>query len=364
MIAFFDRYRTGIISVGIALGVTLGLLVLVDAPPFEALQLLWEGSFGSGAKLTGTLATWVPLVLTASGLLVTFQAGLWNIGAEGQIILGAIGASWMAREMGGPTFVIVVATIIGGAAFGALWALIPAYLRTRFQVHEIFSGVALYFVALSVTVYLIIGPWSRVGIASTGGTDLFDEKAWLPTLFRLNIGTFGSVRISTGLVLALVAVVSVYYLLRGTRYGLRVKAVGQGQPSAFLMGIPTSRYMMSAFLICGALAGLAGAMQATDFQHKLVPGISGNYGFLAVLVVLLAGFRAKWIGPIALFFAAVLVGSTQLSLRLSIDSSLAGVIQGVLVLSILLTGGWQARRLRRLEDAAAAPPETAAVGEA
>jgi simple sugar transport system permease protein len=288
---------------------------------------------------------------------------LWNIGVEGQIILGAIGASWMAREMGGPSLVIVLFTIVGGMVFGALWALIPAYLRTRFNVHEIFSGVALYFVALSLTVYLIIGPWSRAGIASTGGTDLFDEKSWLPTLVRLDIGTFGSVRISLAVVLAVAAVVSVYYLLRGTRYGLRVKAVGQSQASAFLMGVPTARYMLSAFLICGALAGLAGTMQATDFQHKLVPGISGNYGFLAVLVVLLAGFRAVWIGPISLFFAAVLVGSTQLSLRLSIDSSLAGVIQGVLVLSILLTGGWQARRLRRLEDATPTPAEPAAAGE-
>jgi simple sugar transport system permease protein len=104
--------------------------------------------------------------------------------------------------------------------------------------------------------------------------------------------------------------------------------------------------MLSAFAICGALGGIAGTVQAIGFHHKLVPSISGGYGFLGILVVLLAGFRVLWTAPIALFFAAMLVGSTQLSLRLGIDSSLAGVIQGILVLLIILTGGWQARRAR------------------
>jgi simple sugar transport system permease protein len=109
------------------------------------------------------------------------------------------------------------------------------------------------------------------------------------------------------------------------------------------MGISPRRYTLSAFAIGGALAGIAGTIQVAGFHHKLVPSVSGGYGFLGVLVVLLAGFRAAWIAPIALFFAAIQVGSTQLSLRLSIDSSLAGVVEGVLVLSILLVGGWQQR---------------------
>ncbi len=146
----------------------------------------------------------------------------------------------------------------------------------------------------------------------------------------------------------------VWLLLRGTRYGLRLRAVGKNPSSAHLMGIRTGAYMLSAFAICGALAGIAGTVQAIGFHHKLVPAISGGYGFLGILVVLLAGFRAGGIAPIALFFAAVLVGSTQLSLRLGIDSSLAGVIQGMLVLSILLAGGWYARRTRLAR--AAVPP--------
>ncbi len=334
-----DKVRIPAVSVAMALGVVLVLLVLVDAPPGDALWQLWNGSLGRADKIPDTLIAWVPLVLASAGLLVTFQAGMWNIGVEGQIIIGAIGSAWIVRELSGPSLVVIPLAFVGGALFGISWTLIPGWLRTRFDVHEIFSGVALFFVAGSIAVFLIIGPWSREGIASTSGTDLFDDRYWLPTLGANDYSWLA-------ILLAIVAVVMVWLIMRGTRYGLRLKAVGRNSYSAYLMGIPTNGYMLSAFAVCGALAGIAGTVQSLGFHHKLVPSISGGYGFLGILVVLLAGFRAVWIAPIALFFSAVLVGSTQLSLRLGIDSSLAGVIQGLLVLSILLAGGWQARRSR------------------
>jgi len=336
----FDRLRVPAISVGLALLATWLLLLVVAAPPLDALSQLWSGSFGRLSKIPDTLLAWVPLALAAAGLIVTFQAGMWNIGVEGQIVMGAIGSAWVVRELSGPAPLVIAVAFVVGALFGAGWALIPGYLRTRFGVHEIFSGVALFFVAGSIAVFLIIGPWSRQGIASTSGTDPFDERYWLPTIGGDDYSWLA-------IAVAVLAVVAVAVLMSGTRYGLRLKAVGKNSDSAFLMGIATNTYMLSAFAICGGLAGIAGTVQALGFHHKLVPSISGNYGFLAILVVLLAAFRALWTAPIALFFAAMLVGSTQLSLRLDIDSSLAGVIQGMLVLFILLVGGWQARRSRR-----------------
>ncbi|HEX5630231.1 MAG TPA: ABC transporter permease [Acidimicrobiia bacterium] len=328
------RLRSVPIAIAVGVGLTIGLLFLIGAPPLEALQVVFDGAFGNRSRIAATLMAWVPLVLAAAGLLVTFQGGLWNIGVEGQIAMGAIGAAWVARTVEGPSGVVVPLTLLGGAVFGIAWALVPAWLRTRFRVHEIFSGVALSFVAGAIAVYLIIGPWSRTGVASTSGTDLFDSRSWLPE--------FGGWRVSpVGLLLAVAAVLAVWGLLRGSRFGLRLRAVGRNPESAFLLGIGTGRHLVVAFALCGALAGIAGTVQATGFHHKLVPSISGGYGFLAVLVVLLSGFRAAWIAPIALFFAAIQVGSTQLSLRLGIDSSLAGVIQGILVMSVLIVGGLQ-----------------------
>jgi simple sugar transport system permease protein len=331
----------GLASVAVAFAVAVVLLAIVDAPPGEALRQLWEGSFGTLAKFSDTLMAWIPLVLAATGLIVTFQAGLWNIGVEGQIVAGAIAATWIARVLDWPSALVIAATLVAGAAGGALYALVPGFLRARFEVHEIFSGVALNFLAGAFAVYLIIGPWSRSGSASTSGTDIIPGRAWLPTLGTQPISLVALIAAGAGVVLVAVLII-------GTRYGLRVKAVGRSPASARLMGISPSTYTLSAFMIGGALAGVAGSEQVTGFHHKLVPSISGGYGFLAVLVVMLANFRILWIAPIALFFAAVQVGSTQLSLRLSIDSSLAGVIQGVLVLSILLIGGWRTRRTMSL----------------
>jgi ABC-type uncharacterized transport system permease subunit len=338
--------RTGalLLPFALALGVTLLILMLVGAPPVESLRLLWKGSAGSSSKLADTFMAWVPLALAGAGLVVTFAAGLWNIGVEGQIVAGAITASWVARDVPGPAAVLIPLMLAAGMIGGALWALVAGLLKTRGGVNEIFGGLGLDFVASGVAIYLIIGPWKRQGVASTSGTDLFRPQAWLPT-----VGTSSLVPIAV--ILAIVAVVLVYFLMRGTMFGLRLKAVGRNAASARLMGIPTDRYMLGAFAVCGALAGLAGAIQATGVQHKLIPSISGGFGFLGILVVLLAGFRAAWIAPIALFFAGVSIGSTQLQLRLNLNSAIGGIIQGVLVLFVILAGGWQQRRRsRRQED--------------
>jgi len=323
------------------------LLWLAGAPPFEALSLIWVGAFGSADKTANTILAWVPLVLASAGLVVTFAAGLWNIGVEGQIVMGAIFATWVARSIPGPAEVVIPLTIAAGVLGGAFWALLAGVLKTYGKVNEIFGGLGLDFLAAGLTTYLVIGPWAREGVASTSGTDIFRPEAWMPTA-----EVSGTKWPVMPVLLALASVVTVYYLLRGTRFGLRLKAVGQSPRSSFLMGIQTNWYLLGAFAIGGALAGIAGAVQTSAFHHKLVPSISGGYGFLAILVVLLAGYDARWIAPIALFFTMIATGSTQLELRLGLDSAFGDVLQGQVVLFVLFGGGWAVwmrSRRRRLE---------------
>jgi len=322
-------------SVLAALVVSVGLLALAGAPPFEALVLVLDGAVGDGGRMADTLMSWVPLTLASAGLVVTFVAGLWNIGVEGQVIAGAIGATWAARTIPGDGLVVIPAALAVGVVAGAVWALAAGVLKTRGGVNEIFGGLGLGFVAQSLATYLIIGPWKRAGIASTSGTEPFREEVWLPTV--------GGTRLSPVAVLLAVAVIFlVWALLRGTRFGLRLKAVGANPASARLLGVPTEATVLRAFALGGGLAGLAGAVLATGIQHKLVPAIAGGRGFLAILVVLLAAYRIVWVAPIALFFAILSVGSAQLQLRLDLDSSIGGVLQGILVLFVILIGGWQA----------------------
>jgi len=339
--------RTGptLIALAIALAFATGLFWLVDAPPLEAFRLILDGSFGTADRASATLLAWVPLVLASAGLVVTFNAGLWNIGVEGQIIMGAITATWVARVFPGPIAAMIPLTILAGVVGGGVWALFAGVLKTHARVNEIFGGLGLDFVAAGLATYLVVGPWARQGVASTSGTDLFRMEAWMPTT-----AAFGTNWPVIPILLALLAVVGVYFLMRGTLYGLRLKAVGQNPVSAFLLGIPTNRYLLSASLIGGGLAGIAGTVQVTAFHHKLVPAISGGYGFLGILVVLLAAYDARWIAPIALFFTMIATGSTQLDLRLGLDSAIGEVIQDQIVLFVLLGGGfavWLRQRRRR-----------------
>jgi len=336
---------------------TVGLLLLAGTNPWDPIRYIVEGSIGwppfeagSASKVGDTVMVWVPIALASAGLIVTFNAGMWNIGIEGQIIMGAIAAAFVAREVSAPRPVLLLLILVAGVIGGMLWGLLVGLLRTVGGVNEIFGGLGLDFVAVSITTYLIIDPWRRSGVASTSGTDIFPDNALLPSLS-------GSRLSPLAVIIALLAIVGIWILFRGTLYGLKLKAVGANRPSAFLLGIPTNRYLLGAFMICGGLAGLAGTSQATGFHYKLIPAISGNYGFLAILVVLLARYRPFWVIPISFFFAMIAVGASQLDLRLDLSSTLGGVLQGVLVLSTMFGLAWAAHRARQREAARVASLE-------
>lgn len=331
-----------IVALLLALSFTTLILLAAGAPPLEAYKNIVTGSIGSFKKFSDVLVSWVPLLLVSAGLLVTFAAGLWNIGVEGQITLGAIGTTWALRQLqdtGLSPALILFLAVMAGMLTGALWAALAGALKTFGGVNEIFGGLGLNFVATALTIYLIFGPWKRPGVASMSGTEPFDEA--------LRLYLFPGLRLSPwALVLALLAIVLVYFLLQGTYFGLRLKAVGRNFRAAYLLGVPTWQYMMMSFLICGALAGAAGAMQVTAVYYRLIPSISSGYGYLGLMVAMLVNYQAIWAAPIALFFSALNIGSIQLPIVLKLDSSLAGVLQGMLVLFVLIVEGIRQRLFR------------------
>ncbi len=327
----------------LALVITTLILVAAGAPPFKAYASILSGAFGSSNNLVTVLITWSPLLLTTVGVLITFAAGLWNIGVEGQMVLGAIFATWglrLLQDTGLPPALILVVGILFGMVGGALWAVLAGALKTFGGVNEIFGGLGLNFVATALTIYLVFGPWKRPGVGSMSGTQPFDEKLWLPTLSNTGLSPWG-------LGLSILMVIVVYLLLRGTYFGLKLKAVGKNMKAAFLLGVPTWQYSLIAFLLCGALVGLAGAIQVEAVYHRLLPNISNGYGFLGLLVAMLINYQAIWVIPIAFFFAALNVGSVQLQIIYKMDSSFAGVLQDLLVLLVLLGQGVRERFLRK-----------------
>lgn len=335
-----------VLAILLALGITTLILLAAGAQPLEAYKNIILGSVGSFDKFSDVLVAWIPLLITVAGLLITFTAGLWNIGVEGQIILGAISTTWVLRllqDTAAPPALIIALSLLAGMVGGALWASLAGALKTFGGVNEIFGGLGLNFVATAITIWLIFGPWKRSGVASIGGTESFEPALWLPTLLdsRLSLWALG---------LAIVSIVIVYFLLQGTYFGLRLKAVGKNSKAAYLLGVPTWQYSMMAFMICGAFAGLAGAMQVTAVYHRLIGSISSGYGFLGLLVAMLVNYQAIWAAPVALFFAALNIGGIQLPIILKLDSSITGILQGTLVLFVLMVEGVRQRIMKRVGE--------------
>ena len=282
-----------------ALVFTFGMLPLFGVNPFEAMEAFIDGALGDSSKRLTLMAFWIPLVITSIGLLITFTAGLWNIGVEGQIIMGAIAASFIALNVNAPPVVLIFLELTLAMVAGGLWAALSAVLKTRGRVHEIFSGLALNAIAVIFTNYMISGPWQPPEGGSFRGTEPFQDGALLPL--------FGDSRFSPlSLILAIAVFVLVFITLRGTFWGLKLKALGKNPFSSYLLGVSSERETILAMAFCGALAGLAGSIRVLSWFDSLRQSISGGIGFLALMVVMLSTYRILLVPFVAFFFAVKL----------------------------------------------------------
>jgi len=330
-----NRVSSLFIAVVLALVFTCLVILIIKANPFRVFEVIFSGAFSSTDAVTQVLQAWVPLVLASIGLMFTFTAGLWNIGMEGQIEIGAICAYGVIRlfmdsSTASPAIVIIL-TMLAGAVGGSVWALLVGMLKNFGGVNEIFGGLGFNFIADTVMLYLVYGPWKPIGVAN-GSTKMLPRSLWLPQIP-------GSYLSLWALGIAILGVVITAIVLKGTYFGLKIKAVGKNNKSSFLMGIPTSRYMLISFMLCGIFAGLTGALQITAFYHVLRTGISGGYGYLGLLVGMLANVQPLVTAAIAFVFIALSKGAAGLGIDLKLDSNLSGVIQGTLVMFVLVMDG-------------------------
>jgi ABC-type uncharacterized transport system permease subunit len=326
--------------------VTVMILLVSGAPPFSAFYHLFRGSLGSWIKFAQVLTSWIPLTLCSAGLLFSFRVGLWNIGIEGQVVAGAIAATGILKMGGSSGMPGLLMVLSFGAALlgGSLWAIMAGLLKTKGGVNEIFGGLGLNFVAHGLTLWLIFGPWRRPGVASMSGTEPFPESLWLPSFFSWRVSPIG-------IALALAALLAAGWVLGQTRLGLSLKGIGSNPRAAFLHGLRPERYFIYAMALAGGSAGLAGAFQVVGVYHRLIPIISSNYGYLALLVVMLANYQVWGASGVGFFFACLNVGSIQLPMMLQLDSSLSGIIQGTMVLAALLVHGWKNINWRKADGA-------------
>jgi simple sugar transport system permease protein len=330
-----NRFSSLSLAVVLALVFTCLVIWIMRANPLRVFQVIFTGSFGSVDAITQVLQAWVPLALASIGLMFTFTAGLWNIGMEGQIEMGAIFSYGMIRIFMDSTTpspaIVIILTILAGVVGGALWAFLVGLLKNFGGVNEIFGGLGFNFIADAIMLYLVYGPWKPIGVAN-GSTKMLPRALWLPQV----TGTYLSL---WALGIAIAGVIITAIILKGTYFGLKLKAVGKNNKSSFLMGIPTNRYMLISFVLCGVFAGLTGALQVTAFYHVLRNNISGGYGYLGLMVGMLANIQPLVTAPIAFIFIALSKGAAGLGIDLKLDSNLSGVIQGLLVMFVLIMDG-------------------------
>lgn len=326
------------VAIVCAIAVTSVLLVAYQVPPVDALRVLFSGALTTPSRFGDMMMLAAPLLLCAVGLSISFAAGQYNLGIEGQMTIGGVASMWVLRDYtsGSPVLLYWMAAIIAGALAGMLWSLLVAVLKQYTRVSEIFAGLGLNFVALGTSLYFVFGPWKRPGVASMSGTEPLDEVLWFPTVEATRLAW-------PTVVIALAILVAVWFVLRHTHWGLQVRASGLSVLSSMRLGVPAVRRMFEAMAMCGAIAGVAGSLQVLGVYHALVPNVASGIGFLGLLVALLARADIRWVAPLALFFAIITAGSIQLPLALSTDSSIAGVLQGMLVLAMIIAQSVQRR---------------------
>jgi simple sugar transport system permease protein len=340
--------RTALVVISILAATSLLLLLGGHDVP-TALGALWTGSVGSWYALTSaTLVRAIPLMLTGCGVAVAFRAGVFNIGAEGQLLAGAAAATAVALSM--PAFggVTLLAALFFGAAAGAAWAGLAALLRARFGVLEVISTIMLNFVALYAVSYLVRGPLQEP-------THVYPQTASIVESVRLG-HIPGAGRLHFGLLVALTAVISVGWALRQTAAGFRLLAVGESMSAAASAGqIDVAAVTTRAFLASGALAGLAGAIEVLGVTYALYENVSPGYGYTAIAVALLADLNPWRVILSASLFGALEAGAGAMQRDAGVPSALVSVIEALLILGVV---GAQAMRQRQ-GDVGAVPATVA-----
>jgi simple sugar transport system permease protein len=318
--------RRVIIAVGAA---TLSILLLALAgslfghPPGELLAILLRGSIGSPFAIEGTLLKAVPLMLTGLSVALAFRAGVWNIGAEGQFLAGAIAAYLAAR---GGVIVAIVAAMIAGA----LWASIATAMRMWRNAPEVLTTILLNFIAIHLLGWCVNGPLQE-SARQYPQSDV--ALAALPLL--------GSTQLHGGILLAIAACLAAWFLLYWTAEGLRLRATGFNANAARWAGVNVTAQIARAMAISGAMAGLAGGIELLGVTHRLFERFASGYGYSGIAVALLAQLHPLAALASALFFGALTTGAGELQRAANISATMATLGQAIVILALILFGTWR-----------------------
>lgn len=315
-----------ILAVLAALVASAIVMAIMGYNPFTVYQKIVEGSLMSSYRLSETINKTIPLTVLALGVAVAFKMKFWNIGAEGQLMMGAYGAALVAFNFSNlPRPVLLTLMFIVGAVFGGLWALIPALLKTKFSTSETLVTLMLNYIAIKWVSYLQYGPWKDPKAVGFPKIALFPDNAILPKVFGVHIGW----------IISLVLVALIYILLKKTKLGYEISVLGESETTARYAGMNVARITIVAMLISGGLCGAAGMMQASAIENTLSDQISNGIGFTAVIVTWLAKLSPPTIIVVSFLFSMLTQGGSYIQSAMKIPSSMSAILQGIIIFFVL-----------------------------
>lgn len=307
------------------------ILFIGGTSPLEGIIVLFKGAFGSRYAFQDALIKGTPIFLCSLGVALAFRLQVWNIGAEGQYALGAVGATWMALSFPeAPTYVILPLMIVMAIVAGGIWGFIPALLRQKLNTNEIIVTLMMNYIAILILDYLVFGIWKDPASYGFPMTAEFSEAAI--------VGKIGTSNFSWGLVHCLGLGLLFWIFMSFSRLGFEIKASGDNVRAARYAGIPYDRLVMLVMILSGALAGWAGFLEASSTVNRLQPSIMVGYGYTAIVVAWLARLNPLFIGIASFMLAGLRVGVEGLQLDMQVPAAFGGIIEGLLLLTVLAGG--------------------------
>lgn len=322
-------YVSPLIAVVFTVLTAMVMFALLGVDPVRAIETFFIEPVSSLDGLSELLVKATPLVLIGVGLSLGFQANVWNIGAEGQLVIGALAGGGLALAFFDQQSVFLVPAMLAcGVLGGMVWAAIPAFLKTRYNTNEILTSLMLTYVGLLVLSYLVHGPWKDPQGMNFPESRLFHDSALLPVLIE---GT----RLNIGALIALFVVVLGWILISRHIIGFQIKVIGMAPMAASFAGFKEKRLIWLTLLISGGCAGLAGVIELSGAIGQIVPSISPGYGFTAIIVAFLGRLH-----PVGVLFAGLLMALTYLGgdsaqITMNLPNAVTGVFQGMLLFFLL-----------------------------
>jgi simple sugar transport system permease protein len=329
---FTVALQVGAVIVALILG---GIVIaVVGANPFATYAHIAGASFGSLGVLSDTLVKATPILFTALACSIAFRMKLWNIGAEGQFIAGAFGASAVVLVPILPAetspWIFIPVMMLAGIVSGALWGLIPGFLKARYKVNEIISSLMLNYIAISWINFWIFGVWSEGGFQMS---PKFPQTAWLPRLldFAKSVPLFGGLTTHLGLLIGIVVAFILWFAIYRSKWGYEIRLIGDNATAANYAGINISKNIIMVMMVSGGLAGLGGMAEITGVVHRLQTSpVAAGYGFTGIIVAWLAKLN-----PIVAIFVSIFFGALLLAGREIQPSGIPKMIQGIILVCLI-----------------------------